>query len=457
MSRGPRCGGDWSSWAVAPLIKDTCVIFWIIALATQALLAIGDRRGKRSGGSMLRRFGALVGAAAASAIITVVVLGWALREVYPEAPFLLRGFRQAVFLLFDAGVKTIEQPAWVYLRNLPAFGLLALALLPFGLMRSWKESRTQRGLVLAWVLAIAAVHLLSLRQVRYLLFVAPVTMFLIVPAARMVWSRRWMAWAAAGIWSIGFLPIQPYAIANAMTKIATPFYRHSEAKEFLEPLHEGDHYRAPIWVNWGLLSFCPPGDTPLAGDVYADLFHLGPHHLADLFPYRPNDVVYLDPQTLPSLPSWPEEAVFIATTRAPQFNPVTWHRGPAGDKFDQEQMVFLARSIVVQPAAGDSTNPSRWATGDGQPVRIDSATTAGGEAFSVLSSPAFPEDLSPLMPMRALFASSNGIYPVGELGAGKWAIPGTLPAEPRPSSTERVTFRFFERVRHLQYGQTDQD
>jgi hypothetical protein len=454
--------------AAAALIKHSYALFWVIAWIVQAVFAAtagklpaagtgvrsrkhpvekSRRASRRKAGSFApdwkeSRLLALLGAAAASAGITILVLGWTLGDTYSDSFFLARAFRQAKFLAFNAGVQTIEQPVWVYLRNLPAYGLLPIVLLPLGAVKSWRESRRQRGLVIAWVLAVGAVHLMSLHQVRYMLFVAPITMCLLVPGARLVLANRRMTVGALALLLCGFLPIHPYSIAREASRIGTEFYRRSEAKWFLEPIREEGVYRSPIYLDWGLLSFLPPGSSALAGDIYHKLFHLAPHHLIDLFPYDPDEVGHLDIPRLTAMPIWGEETVYIHAARPPQFNPVTWRRGPASDKFEQEQLLFLARILRMRPAMiADSTGATRpgWiveeSSGTGildreNTVEIAIASTERGEPFSVMRSSAFPDRVPALMPMRVQILSEGSVYPMREIGTGQWAVPVVIPPMP---------------------------
>jgi hypothetical protein len=459
--------------AAAVLIKHTYAIFWPIAILAQAALAYTwDRGGRRNARRDRKspqtendharwgRLGSLILGAALSATIAILVLGWALAKTYPDTLFFARAFRQARFLLFDAGVQ-IEQPAWVYLRNLPAYGLLALVLFPVGAAKSWRESRMQRGLVIAWLLAVASVHLFSLHQVRYMLFVAPVTMCLLVPAARTALSSRRRRAAAVAILLLGVLPLHPYSIAREASKIATDFYRRSQTKWFLEPLREEGVYRSPVYLDWGLLSFLPPGDSELAGDIYHECFHIAPHHLIDLFPYDPDEVGHVDIGRLTSMPLWGPGTAYISATRPPQFNPVTWRGGPATDERDQEQLLFLARRLEMTAAAGtDSAGSPRvgWfvraGAGPTAPhredasVEVEIAMTERGEPFSILRSSAFPSRVPASMPMRVQLSSEGSVYPMREIGAGRWAIPVAIPAVPPDTTeTQRILLHYFEEVR----------
>jgi hypothetical protein len=392
------------------------------------------------------------------------VLGWVLASTYPDTPFVARAFRQAKFLLFEAGVQ-IEQPAWVYLRNLPAYGLLALVLFPLGAAKSWRESRMQRGLVMAWLLAVASTHLLSLHQVRYMLFVAPVTMCVLVPAVRTALASRRMRAGAVAILLLGVLPIHPYSIAREASKIGTDFYRRSQLAWFLEPLREEGVYRSPVYLDWGLLSFLPPGDSELAGDIYHECFHIAPHHLIDLLSYDPDQVGHFDTQQLATAPLWAPETAYIRATRPPQFNPVTWRGGPASDEQEQEQLLFLARTLEMKVATViDSTGstrlgwvvkPGSWPRREDSPVDIGIATTERGGPFSVLRSSAFPDRVPPVMPMRVQFPDGGSVFPMREIGASQWAIPVAIaPIPPDTSESQKILLHYFEEVRRHRHTES---
>jgi hypothetical protein len=218
-----------------------------------------------------------------------------------------------------------------------------------------------------------------------------------------------------------------------------------------------------VWINWGLLSFAPPGSAVLAGDIYHELFHLGPHHIADLFGLSAGEVRHVDLPRLAAMPDWPEGLAYVAATRPPLFNHVIWEGGPARFALVLEQLVFVRRSIEIQATSppaehrdgddGDGAGRATWTTASGEPVLVRVVTNPKGERYTALESAAFELPLHPMMPMRARFADDGRTYPLQEVAPGTWAV-----ARPVPSIADSAaaslpfTLEFFERVRHHSPG-----
>lgn len=403
---------------VSVLVKHTFAVFWIVAGIVHVVVRPTPSD---------RRFPAVALYALAmvlSGAVSFVILGWVLRDSLHDLSLFERATRQARFLLFEAGARDVAEPVWVYLRNWPAYGPLAMLLLPFGLVLSYREGGRQRRLALAWILSAVALHLTPLRQVRYLLFLAPLTVCLLVPVVRSILNRSgWLPLAAGAVLLIGFLPVHPYSAGREAARITIPFYRHSEAKAFLAPLGG----RTPVYHNLGLLSFVPPDASPLAGDVYHGIFHLGPEQLADLLGYAQEEWVVVDPDAFRALAEWPERAAFLATARGPQFNPPTWRGGRPIDVDEQRETIYLADRIrVVRTTEGLETT-------DGAPVTITPRRTDRGEPLSVVSSAALNVRLDPALPMRARLPGGERPYLVQAVGPEAWVVPREVPTADRAS------------------------
>jgi len=162
--------------ATAALIKPSLGVFWLSILcaagATALSLPSAERRPR------LARVTMLLAGASLSGALYWIVCGVALPAELGHT-FWIRPFHQLQTL---AGSISAEQPpAWLYLRNLPAYGVAAgLGIIP-GLVLSWRAGSVGRLAALTWLGCLVVMQLYVQREVRYLAFLAPTTALLLVP------------------------------------------------------------------------------------------------------------------------------------------------------------------------------------------------------------------------------------------------------------------------------------
>ena len=404
-----RREGRPSSWCAlaalgcaAAMIKYTFGLFWAVVLIAQAVFAFADRG--TDARTRLNRFLLLGFAALTGAIVTWLAMCASLGTVFPDAPFLERAARQLQYLGSQAHDKSRPEPVWVYLRNLPAYGPLAMLLVLPGLWFSLRGNRLQQSAALAWIVLVAAFHGLHLRQVRYLAFLAPVTALIILPVLSRLRARP-AAWGAALVLlAANWIPKLPYNCFGESTRIFRErFYRSSPIRELLAPLdipraemeaafpfyHDSD-LRRPVLINWRMLSFMPARDTPLVGDKYHDLFHFGDHHLAALYGYGPGEIIRFEGAGLPAIQStrWTNQAAMViaAPAGAIAINPTDGSRRPA-DFRDQIAHLALTRSgypFRIQPDLTATNRAGKVITLEGA-VRDGADTLVlGGEGLNDL-------------------------------------------------------------------------
>ena len=65
-----------------------------------------------------------------------------------------------------------------------------------GLVVSLRKSRMQRIIAAGWLLGFFAMHVVHLREVRYIAFLAPLSAFVIVPVVRSVLQSKRLFWLA---------------------------------------------------------------------------------------------------------------------------------------------------------------------------------------------------------------------------------------------------------------------
>jgi hypothetical protein len=336
----------WRSWtglvlcgAAAPLIKHTYALFWMTLLASHALLALrdGGRKQPPPPAGRIRPLAYLAAGAGLSAAIVWMCLALALRGLYPGKPFLSGPWEQIRFLSSQyKGAENLLFPAWVYLRNLPVYGWLTLALIVPGLILAARHSRLLRSAGLSWIGCFAVLHLLSVREVRYLEFLAPVSALLLVLPLRWLLQRRW-GWLLA----LGLLAADLCRVIPEAALITQPFYVGGTQAGFLEPLWQNGVLRQPLSLNNRMFSFPAPEDSPLVGDRYHKLFHLGVQQVAILYASAPNSLWLMPADAEPdAYPLWPEGAAVMLTNRL-VLNCTDWQRAPPRGKQELRQIVAV--------------------------------------------------------------------------------------------------------------------
>ena len=263
--------------AAAALVKQTCALFWVLTLLSFFLAQLtGKKRGS------FRPLLPLAAGALASGAVVWLALGLVLGNPFPDSPLLARPLLQIRGVgNIHAADRALLFPWWIYARNFWAYGIAASALVIPGLVMALKGSRLRRAAAFSWIFSVALIQSLSFREVRYLAFLAPLTAFLIAPPIAWVLRRR----AALAVLSVLLLADVTIA-ASAARLVAHPFFRESPEKEFLAPLAPKGRDRL-VLMDFEQLSFFPKDlESPLAGDPYHLMFHLGWHHVMLLYGYR---------------------------------------------------------------------------------------------------------------------------------------------------------------------------
>ena len=161
-------------------------------MLSASLFQCGKSNGKEARATFLRlACGALV-----SGAMTWFVLGCILENADPHSPLLMRPLHNLQYLSSVYKGKNVVFPLWIYLRNAPAYGWLALLLVVPGWVISIRGTPIQQSIAVAWLGGLVFLHLLPLREVRYMAFLSPLTACLLVPALRLAAQRK-MALAAA--------------------------------------------------------------------------------------------------------------------------------------------------------------------------------------------------------------------------------------------------------------------
>lgn len=256
--------------AALALIKQTFALVWVCVLASHLLLQLILPREQRARGA---RLAALAAAALASGAVTFLTYSILLAPSAPDTVFWARPFKvmQVVAQLYDAeGGATQVFYRWLYLRNLSAYGIVAVLLLPPGLYLSWRSgSRFQRSTLITTVLLIVCLSAITFKEVRYLAFLAPLIALLIVPPLQMVWEQRaHLRWLVIGLILLDVGRNLPEAL-----RLRQDFYRNAVTGFFAElPLASapGGHVYADRPV-----SLISPEPGAFFADRYHRITHLG--------------------------------------------------------------------------------------------------------------------------------------------------------------------------------------
>lgn len=272
--------------AAAASTKHVFGLFWFALLL--AALPVCGREGRAG------PYAGLIAAAAIGAAATWVLMCASLAEVFPEAPWWRRALEQVRYLSGAAHDQSRSEPWWVYARNLPAFGLTTALLVVPGLWLSLRGTPDQRLAARVWLLLIVIMHLLPLRQVRYLAFLGPLTAYVTQPVWQFLWTRKcWLACPLV-ILVLEFAPVHPYSRLAEASRIVSPFYRADVLGRFMHAAETAPgQLRTPVYMNTHMLSFAPDHASPLHGDIYHALFHVGYHHIYHLYGLRPGELVLI--------------------------------------------------------------------------------------------------------------------------------------------------------------------
>lgn len=253
------------------MIKQTYALVWP---ATLVAVAIGMRLGPglRIDRRALVRLGA---AALASGAITWLGYCAVLADSFANLPLLLKPLGQYLGVyrqVEQAGAATDLIDPWLYLRNLSAYGMLAMMLVVPGLWFGLRSaSSLQRMLAVAWIVLVAAMQCLPFKEVRYLGYLAPLTAMLIVPAIDFLTRLRPVYLYLC----LGVLALDLALAANEALRLRQPYYRQEVMQFFADlPIAPGS---APQVVLNAPLSFI----SPEANAFRNDRFHRITHVIAD--------------------------------------------------------------------------------------------------------------------------------------------------------------------------------
>ena len=290
--------------AAAALIKQTFGLFWA-GIVLAALLDCELR--KRPRVLVMLLAGAVV-----SGAITWLVLGWVLAGAFPEVTLLLRPLRQLGHLQQQA----VSVPWWMYLGNAPAYGWCALAAILPALALARRQDRVLRFAAVCWLVGALAMQILGYKEVRYLLFLAPLTALLIVPVIQAAVRHRHLLIIGSLL-----LIVDLGRASWEAARLADPFFLTGPIHSMLAPLRtpQGER-RLPLYMSNQLLSYRNDTRAPFRGDRYHRMFHFSPTHAERLLDYSRGEIFAVNPDTLHQVAMEEPGSVMIRTNRL-IFNP----------------------------------------------------------------------------------------------------------------------------------------
>ncbi len=312
--------------AAAALIKQTFALFWFFLLASFLMVAIGNGSDRRR---LLQSWLRLAAGAVLSGVIAWLAYALVLSSMFADVAFLLRPLHQIGYISTqyesEGDIALLMDP-WIYLRNIPAYGLLAALLVVPGLVLCWRSGNLLlRQVALFWLLAVLVMSLVPFKEVRYLAFLAPLTAVLIAP----VITRIWRSPAVFGGLAVLFLLFDFRAgIAEAL-RLRDPFYANA-VTDFTRWLPSAQDESARV-ITTKPLSFVAPEATGFRNDRYHRITHISDFHIRNLMGYpessirnvplprdlnkinfRENDhVVFANAVALRSAPFQPDNAITL--------------------------------------------------------------------------------------------------------------------------------------------------
>ncbi len=403
----------------APLVKQTYSLFWVLVLAATALSLVVERKVSRKKAAAF--LGLAVGAAASGAA-TWLVLAWVLSEPFSGLPFLHRPVAMMSWpSLVVRTAGAFDFSSLTYARNAWAFGLAALALAIPGLWLSLSRPGLSRRVGLAWALAVLAMVITPYSEVRYLAFLAPLTAFLAVPAARAALKRPVLLAPVLLLLAADLFLIVPEA-----ARIGHAFHRNPPHRAFLAPVLENPD--APVAVDWDMLSFFPDETSPLAGDPYHRLFHFGWHHFTSILGVAEDRILHIHngPAIHPDSVRELEMSFFkdrpgvLIHASSLAKNPPLGRPGPPAWQKDFLEAVYLDRPLVLSrdPDGGYSAI---------QGLRARFEDAPGGRVFLSLDSP--PRALSGAVAAFLVDPAAGKRYTLKPEGSARFLVAGAMPGD----------------------------
>lgn len=268
-------------------IKQTYALFWsaIIIYALVAYVLHWDKQ--RVSGQKLTILFVL---AVISGILSWFGWGLWLVNVSPGESILIRPWLliQTIFMLYDPAELVSALPRDLYLRNLYNYGIVAMLLVIPGLINAfYRKDACLRMVAVCWLTGVAFMQFIAFKEVRYLLFLAPLTAVLIFPIIQLVLKTRLLTTIL-----IVLLLIDQFRGWQLVTKQLISTAGINVSRFMNAPENKG---RMIVSKN---LSFVYMADSPLYQDPYHGIYHLAAWHVYLMLENKVDVIDFENPQEL---------------------------------------------------------------------------------------------------------------------------------------------------------------
>lgn len=304
--------------AALALLKQTYALVWVAVLAACFVQYIAGSPGRVR---PLQPLLLLAAAAIASGVVCWLTYAALMAERFPYTPFLLRPLEivHAVSLLYlhEGEPKDVFYQA-IYLRNLSAYGLAAVPLVLPGLAMSlFQRGTLLQSVAIVWLLLLVLMQLTPFKEVRYLIFLAPLTAVLLIPVLQRLWALR----KAYRLGVVGLLILNAAYVIPEAARVGHPFYQVGVSK-FLAPISADATTSGTIYFE-RYLSFVSPEKTAFFGDRYHRITHLDAELIGALFGIPAARFRRLDMSQLPAAvaEAGAQDVFLLATSIAARVRP----------------------------------------------------------------------------------------------------------------------------------------
>lgn len=249
--------------AAVVLIKQTYALFWIAIVAYGAMALLFRWDDARVD---WRKLGLLLSFAVLSGSLTWVGYAWFMADEWAPIPWYMRPWELALGVSEAFGRNAhMVFPADLYLRNLHNYGVLAMVLVIPSVIVALRGSNARlRMIAICWLMSAIAIQFVTFKEVRYFLFLAPLTAVLIVPAIE--WSIRRRIPLIAIVLVLAFDQVRGFSVAAGQLAATGTI----DPPRFFESAGTGGRVVASKSI-----AFVYDARSPLQRDTYHGIYDLG--------------------------------------------------------------------------------------------------------------------------------------------------------------------------------------
>jgi hypothetical protein len=250
--------------AAVVLIKQTYALFWIVIVAYGAMALLFRWDDARVD---WRKFGLLLSFAVLSGCLTWVGYAWFMADKWAFVPWYMRPWELTIGVseVFGKNAHMVF-PADLYLRNFYNYGVLAMVLVIPSVIFALRGSKARlRMIAICWLMSAIAIQFVTFKEVRYFLFLAPLTAVLVVPAIE--WSIRRRIPLIAMVLVLAFDQVRGFSVAAGQLAATGTI----DPPRFFESAGTGGRVFASKSI-----AFVYDARSPLQRDTYHGIYALGP-------------------------------------------------------------------------------------------------------------------------------------------------------------------------------------